>query len=96
MVKADCLWAKHSHQHGLAAAVAVEEENQVAVVQPSSFRGRVSRGRGGHAQRGKQARRGHVATAGACVPPTDAPASVARCLTGLCYHHWTYGDKAHS
>jgi hypothetical protein len=85
-VKADCLWAKHSHQHGSVATVAVEEENQVTAVQPSFFCGCGSRGRvvaaGGRA--------------GASVPPADAPAIVARSSMGLCYYHWTYGDKAHS
>jgi hypothetical protein len=95
-VKADRLWAKHSHQHGSVAAVATEEENQVAAVQPPSFRSRGGRGRGGRFQRGKQARRGQATAAGAGVPPADAPASVARSSTGLCYYHWTYGDKAHS
>jgi hypothetical protein len=95
-VKADHFLAKHSHQHGSVAAVAVEEENQVVPVQPLSFQGRGGRGQGGRAQGGKHARCGKAATAGAGVPHADAPASVSRSSTGLCYYHWTYGNKAYS
>jgi hypothetical protein len=90
--KADKLWALHSHQHGVVAAIEVEEEESpvAAVRQPTQYQ----RGRGG--KRGGRGRgRGGAAQGGqAAVEPNQAPAALARMSTGLCHFHWTYGEKA--
>jgi hypothetical protein len=82
--KADKLWALHSHQHRVVAAIEVEEEESpVAAVRQPTKRGRRGRGRGGAAQGGQ-----------APVETNQAPAALARMSTGLCHFHWTYGEKA--
>jgi hypothetical protein len=91
--KADKLWALHSHQHRVVAAIEIEEEESpvAAVKQAAQYQrsrggkrgGRGGRGRGGAAQ-GSQA----------AVEPNQAPAALARMSTGLCHFHWTYGERA--
>jgi hypothetical protein len=96
--KADKLWALHSHQHGVIAAVEAEEDDApVAAVKPAgqSYRGRGGRkggrgrGRGGGGGTGSGG--SHNAEP---VTPNQAPAALARMSTGLCHFHWTYGEKA--
>jgi uncharacterized membrane protein YgcG len=94
--KADKLWALHSHQHGVVAAVEGEEEEApVAAVKPQPYRhrggkkggrGRGRGGGGGGASSGQQNAEP--------VTPNQAPAALARMSTGLCHFHWTYGEKA--
>jgi hypothetical protein len=94
--KADKLWALHSHQHGVVAAVEAEEEDApVAAVklagQPYRARGGKKGGRG----RGSGGGKGSGSYQNAeLVTPNQAPAALARMSTGLCHFHWTYGEKA--
>jgi hypothetical protein len=93
--KADKLWALHSHQHGVVAAVeAEEEEAPVAAVKPYRARGgkKGGRGRGRPGGGGGNGSSSHQNAEP--VTPNQAPAALARMSTGLCHFHWTYGEKA--
>lgn len=88
--KADRLLAYSGRQsHDVVAAVPGEDrqEDMVAALRPR------------HQQQG----RGHFQQPPPPLPPrpaqgqqSTAPVKLARQSTGLCYYHWTYGDKAKS
>jgi hypothetical protein len=101
-VKADRLQALYGHlQHSTVAAVD-PDDSAVNAVKGSSRGGKggFSRGRGrggsksqrggGHSGAGQNAD-GAAGTAAAARP---SPAALAQDSAGLCYYHWTYGDKA--
>lgn len=86
-VKADRLWAMHSHRmHGQVAAVAAtanpEDPGAIAAVRPNPARG----GKRGGQQRGGQRGRGDG--------KRTAPRDLAQTSAGLCYYHWNFGEKA--
>ena len=82
---ADELWAIHGHRSpGQVAA----EETDPAVAAVQSGRGR------GFQKRGGQQRGAGRNTGGRGGGRKDAPRDLARAASGLCYWHWTFGDKA--
>jgi len=89
--KADQLWALHGGKFAAVAAVEPVEPAQVAAVS-SRGAGRGKRGRGG------PGRQRAVAVADgalqAAAKPATAPRDLAQLESGLCFYHWTYGDKA--
>ncbi len=94
-VKADKLWAKHSHQHGTVAAVA-EDEHSIAAVQHSSSGHGTSGSCCGRGQRLQQGCGGRCpAQAAGAAADQDTPSRLARSTTGLCFFHWTFGEQAH-
>jgi hypothetical protein len=85
-VKADRLWAIHGHRmHGSVAAVAAPADPNINAVRGNRG-GKGGRGRG----RGQQMPPPKPAAASSSVPP----ASLARASSGLCYYHWSFGEKA--
>jgi uncharacterized membrane protein YgcG len=101
-VKGDRLQALYGHlQHGTVAAVD-SADSAVNAVKGSSRGGKggFSRGRGrggsksqrggGHSGSGQNA----DGAAGAAAAAGPSPAALAQDSAGLCYYHWTYGDKA--
>ena len=93
--KADKLWAMHGGKFSTIAAV---EESPL----PQASVAAVAAGppaRGGHRnKRGGAARGRPQATAGAtgaaqAVPATN-PKALSRLQSGLCFYHWSFGDKA--
>jgi hypothetical protein len=102
---ADQLWAHSARRpHDAAAAVnavaedSSQEDTTVAAVSGQSFgrggnRGKPRGGRGGATRGG----RGGTAAAGSgAATPADksSPTWLAQQASGLCRHHWRYGDKA--
>ena len=103
--RADQLWAHSARRpHDAAAAVnavakdSSQEDTTVAAVSGQSFgrggnRGKPRGGRGGATRGG----RGGTAAAGSgAATPADksSPTWLAQQASGLCRHHWRYGDKA--
>jgi len=95
-VKADKLQALYGHlQHGAVSAVE-DGDGAVNAVKGGGFKkGRggnsSSRGRGGS----KPAKSGAApSTAAAAAEASTSPAALAQDSAGLCYYHWTYGEKA--
>jgi hypothetical protein len=93
--RADTLWSHNFGAGGHLAAVMEEELPVVAAVAGGNRtshhrgRGRPGRGRGGGA--GAGGNRPAAASQGG----QQTMADVARAGTGLCHHHFTYGDRAH-
>ncbi len=95
-VKADKLQALYGHlQHGAVSAVE-DGDGAVNAVKGGGFKkGRGgnnnSRGRGGS----RPAKSGAApSTAAAAAEASTSPAAQAQDSAGLCYYHWTYGEKA--
>jgi hypothetical protein len=87
--KADKLWALHGNKTGLLAVIEQEEPAAVAAVVARGRRGG-GRGRGGGVvSRG----RGSGAAAAPITPPSN-PVDLARIQSGLCFYHWSFGEKA--
>ncbi len=85
--KADKLWALHGQESNLLAAVDSVDQPTVAAVS--------ARGRQGHKPAsGGRGGRGGAAAAGSQLPPPLKPVDLARIQAGLCFYHWTFGDKA--
>ena len=88
-VKADQLWAIHG---GKAHTVAAVEPAQVAAVNGGGHPN--SRGR----KQSSKARQGAAADATgarqAAAKPDNAPSDLAQLQSGLCYYHWTFGERA--
>lgn len=88
--KADKLWSLHSRQgHDLVAAmsdVQLEDEGAVAAVQ------------GGYRQAANKKFHGKSAAKKPATPSSGvanpSPAYLARDSAGLCFYHWTFGEKA--
>jgi hypothetical protein len=100
--KADKLWAVHGHQqHGTVAAVEPSSQFEPPAASVAAVRGGfIPRANKSGAQRGKgRGRGGHSKAAssslnaGAAVY-TPPPAALARQSAGLCFYHWSFGDKA--
>jgi hypothetical protein len=97
--KADRLWAMHGQKFGLVAAV---EQSEPSVVAAVSGRGRDNGGRGGGGRgRGGRGRSGGgnnaphpVATQAGGASSAANPVDLARIQSGLCFYHWSFGDKA--
>jgi hypothetical protein len=97
-VKADKLQALYGHlQHGAVAAVEGSDgDGAVNAVKGGGFKkGRGgnnnSRGRGGS----RPAKSGAApSTSAAAAEASTSPAALAQDSAGLCYYHWTYGEKA--
>jgi hypothetical protein len=95
-VKADKLQALYGHlQHG-AVSVVEDGDGAVNAVKGGGFKkGRGgnnnSRGRGGS----RLAKSGTApSTAAAAAEASTSPAALTQDSAGLCYYHWTYGEKA--
>jgi hypothetical protein len=92
--KADKLWALHGAKLGHIAAVdgnAAEPAQVAAVASRGGQRGRGGgRGRGGFSR----GRGGGGASSAAQSAPSTNPVDLARLESGLCFFHWSFGDKA--
>jgi hypothetical protein len=93
--RADKLVA-HQQQRAVVATVAQPEPTVNAVRQQKSSRGhgggRGRGGRGGGQQYQHQQAGGQQQSGGG--QQVAAPNSVARSASGLCWYHWSYGEKA--
>jgi hypothetical protein len=95
--KADRLWAMHGQRFGMLAALEPSEPPVVAAV---SGRGRDNRrGRGGRGRNGGGGQSGHggggsAAAQGASASAATNPVDLARIQSGLCFYHWSFGEKA--
>ena len=89
--KADQLWAMHGGKSHQIAAVAadVQELDPLSVAAISAQR----KGKGSQKGRGKS-RDANGALPPAAATPKNAPSDLAQLQSGLCYYHWTYGDRA--
>jgi hypothetical protein len=97
--RADQLWSHHSFGDGrppIAAVLDVEEGLPVAAVRQSDQR-RGGRGRGRDNRRGGSNRGGGRGggTPNASTQHQPTASDLARANTGLCHHHFTYGERAH-
>jgi hypothetical protein len=85
--KADKLWAMHGQRFGLVAAVEPQEPVVAAVQQKGGSSG--SRGHSGQGRGGRGGGAGHSSSA-----PANNPVDLARLQSGLCFYHWSFGDRA--
>jgi hypothetical protein len=103
--RADQLWAHSARRpHDAAAAVnaiaedSSQEETTVAAVAGQTFGQGSGRGkpRGGHggAARGGRGSNAAVGPGSAAGADKNSPTWLAKQASGLCRHHWRYGDKA--
>jgi hypothetical protein len=97
-VKADKLQALYGHlQHGTVAAVD-PADSAVNAVKGSSRGGKGGfgrgRGRGGSKPQRGGGHSGAGQSADGAAAAGPSPAALAHDPAGLCYYHWTYGDKA--
>jgi hypothetical protein len=101
--RADRLWSVHSSQHGTVAAATASGENLVAAVSSAAS----GRGKSGHRGKGRGASRPPRGTTAASNgtsaastlstrAQSPAPSDLARSSTGLCFYHWSFGEKARS
>ena len=100
---ADRLWSVHSSQHGTIAAATASEERLVAAVSSAA----ATKGKSSHRGKGRGASRAPCGTTAASTVTSaastlstraqlPAPSDLARSSTGLCFYHWTFGEKARS
>ncbi len=95
-LKADKLWSIHNHQqHGVVASLSSTFEtpaDTVAVVKQSFL---AKQHDGGHGKGTTHSGAGHSSSlnplAAVYSPP---PSSLARQSVGLCFYHWSFGEKA--
>ncbi len=100
--RADQLWAHSARRpHDAAAAVnavsedSSQEDTTAAAVSGQSFgrRGKPRGGRGG-ATRGGRGGNAAAGSGAATTADKSSPTWLAQHSSGLCRHHWRYGDKA--
>jgi hypothetical protein len=94
--KADKLWALHGQEPGLLAAVDAVDQPTVAAVSARGRQGHkpASGGRGTRGGKSGTAANATAATAGSQLPPPLKPVDMARIQAGLCFYHWSFGEKA--
>ena len=91
--KADNLWAIHAKQsHDVVAAVEPEADSDIVAAIPSRGNGARGGGRSG-GSRGGGARGGGRAP-NSNQQDVSTPRSLAQQSAGLCFYHWSFGDKA--
>jgi len=93
--KADQLWDLHGGKSHQIAAVAADAQE----LDPLSVAAISTQHKGKGGQKGRVKNRGTAAGAAGALPPAaatprNAPSDLAQLQAGLCYYHWTYGDKA--
>jgi len=91
--KADRLWSMHGQRFGMVAAIEPQEPVVAAVQQrggSSGSRGRSGRGRGGRGLSAAAA----IPSQPAQPTPAANPVDLARLQSGLCFYHWSFGDRA--
>ena len=98
---ADRLVAFGGHQDTVAAAVDLQQEDVVAAIQ---FKGKqLSKNQGKNKQKSKPPplpprnnSNNNGSGGGQRTHAELAPSAAAREATGLCFYHWSFGEKAHS
>ena len=86
--KADNLWAIHAKQsHDVVAAVEPEADSDIVAAIPSRGNGAHGGGRSGGSRGGGRAPISNQ-------QDVSPPRSLAQQSAGLCFYHWSFGDKA--
>jgi hypothetical protein len=95
-VRADRLWSVHPTKAGTVAVADGQEETSSASIAAvrSGNRGRGGRGRGRGGARGAAKALAATAVPGGVPAADPTPSDLARVGSGLCFFHWTFGDKA--
>ena len=86
--KADNLWAIHTKQsHDVVAALEPEADSDIVAAIPSRGNGARGGGRSGGSRGGGRAPNSNQ-------QDVSTPRSLAQQSAGLCFYHWSFGDKA--
>jgi len=97
--RADQLWSYHSFGHGGGRAVAAVQEDDeslpVCAVRGGQQRGNGRGRRGDNRRGGNRGARGGGNNQPASTQQQQTQSDIARAGTGLCHHHFTYGERSH-